>query len=97
MQFLQPAGGDLTQQCCKLVLPFSTVRQDGILEWGTVQQYKLDVQYCLLGLNIVGHFSVPVKYAENHEDSILDKAIERGKATLLLEVHLYPLIATNEK
>ena len=60
IQFLQSTGGNFTQQSGKLILPFCTVCKDGILEWGTIQQYKLYVQDTFLRLYIIGNFCVSV-------------------------------------
>ena len=59
MELFQLGSGNLVQQAGELVLPLLAVRENGELEWGAVQQYKLDVENRLLGLNIVGHLRVP--------------------------------------
>ena len=50
----------LCQQSSELILPFITVTEKGKFERGTIQEDKLDVEYCLLLLYIIGYLCIPV-------------------------------------
>ena len=59
IETVQFRGEHFQQQGGELVLPFLTVGSDGSLQWGAVQQHKLDVQHRLVRLYVVGHLRVP--------------------------------------
>lgn len=58
MELLEATRGDCAEQRGELVLPLRAVAQDGVLERRAVKQHKLDVQYGLLGLYVVGDLVV---------------------------------------
>jgi len=60
VQLVESFGCDLAEQRGKLVLPFSTVGEDGVFQGRAIQQHKLDVENRFLRLYVVGYFCVSV-------------------------------------
>ena len=60
VDLLQFGCRDLVQQTGEFILPFLTMSKDGELKRRAVEQYKLDVQDCLLALHVIRHFCVSV-------------------------------------
>ena len=62
MQFQQFLASHFTQKSSKLVLPFIAMAQKSKLQWRVIQEHKINIEHCLLFLEVIGNFCVPCEF-----------------------------------